>query len=77
MKLAKGNTFQTVFVSEVTRLGRNTREVLEVVKNLAELGINIISIPTTLRHLSGKEKSNGAIDDYSLPNSEDLKESFD
>lgn len=41
LKLAKGNAFQTVFVSEVSRLGRNTLEVLQVVKELTELGINI------------------------------------
>lgn len=41
MKLAKDNAFQTVFVSEVTRLGRNTREVINVVEDLNELGISI------------------------------------
>lgn len=41
MKLAKSGEVETVLVSEVTRLGRNTREVLNVVEDLTELGVNI------------------------------------
>src|SRR5688572_12827216 len=41
MKLARDKAFQTVLVREVTRLGRNTREVINVVEYLSEIGINI------------------------------------
>lgn len=38
---AKAGKYGTVLVSEVTRLGRNTREVLDVVEDLTDLGVNI------------------------------------
>lgn len=41
LKMAKEGAFQTVLVSEVSRLGRNTREVINVVEDLNDLGINI------------------------------------
>lgn len=41
MKLAKEGVYQTVFVSELSRLGRDTRELINVVEDINDLGINI------------------------------------
>ena len=41
LKLANEKAFETLFVSEVMRLGRNTREVINVIEDLTEMGINI------------------------------------
>lgn len=41
MKMANDGAFQTIFVSELSRLGRDTREVINVVEDLNDLNINI------------------------------------
>jgi DNA invertase Pin-like site-specific DNA recombinase len=41
MNMAKDGAFQTVLVSEISRLGRNTREVINVFEDLNDIGVNI------------------------------------
>jgi DNA invertase Pin-like site-specific DNA recombinase len=41
LALAKAGAIENVLVTEVTRLGRNTREVVNAIEDLIEVGVNI------------------------------------